>query len=308
MSSTENTKNNISYTKAIYVWKPSINEVYNQRIKIIKTIDNNLKLPLVNIIENDNEFILKPRCVVNYPFSNENSIIVWCDIVNTEGICYSKDNRLGFLKEMEKHKQVIESKLPKISFIEKYKIEKDNIDTELLLDELVKLCLGCGIEIDECQIHDNVIEIQNNPALILAACDELLTIRFLFYKLSLKFKFEYQLIGSLKYKFYDAETTSEKGYEAIIKYATKLGNFHGNINQNQIQDQFKNNKFSFGSKLLNMIIIPETVKKFNNGYFIDQRFNSSSDHYAVIFSNINILYNEIKDENTSEIQSQQSNI
>ena len=57
-----------------------------------------------------------------------------------------------------------------------------------------------------------------------------------------------------------------------------------------------------------MIIIPETVKKFNNGYFIDQRFNSSSDHYSVIFSNINILYNEIKDENTSEMQSQQSNI
>ena len=303
----EKKNDNISYIKGIYVWKTSINEFYNQRIKIIKTINNNIKLPLINIYENNNEFILKPRCVVNYQFSNENAMLIWCDIFDLEGNCYSCDNRIGFLKVIQEYNKIIEKKSPKISFIQKYEIEQEDLlklDSEFFLNELIKLCLGSGIEIDEYQLCNNTLELQNNPSGILAACDELLVVRYLFYKLSLKYRFNYKLSEQLKYKFYDINTTSDKGYESVIKYVTKLGNIHPNINKLQLCKDFKDINFSFGKNTSNMIMIPETVKKFNNGFFIDQRFNVSSDHYSIIFSNIKFLYEneEIKESELSLAQ------
>ena len=287
-----NKKDTISYVKGTYIWKTEEAEVYNSRMKIIKSINNNIKLPLVNIYENK-EYILKPRCIVNDPFTKENSLLIWCDIIDFDAKCYSSDSRITFLQQIKECNEIIKVKTPRISFIQKFEItstKNKELDYELLLNDFINLCLGCNIEIDEFQIKNNVIEIQNNLTQILSSCDDLLLIRFLFYKLSLINKFKYKLCDKLKYKFCDIDSQSDNGYETIIQYATKLGQVHNNIKKEKLHKDFKDKSFSFGQSSSNMIVIPESVKKSKNGFFIDQRFISLSDPYAIIYNSIKLLY------------------
>jgi len=270
-------------------------------MKIIKSINNNIKLPIMNIYE-DKEYILKPRCIVNDPFSNENSLLIWSDIIDLEGNCYSNDSRISFLQQMKDYNEIIKKNIPRISFIQRYHIEeKTAFNNESLLDEFIKLCLGCNIEVDEFNVDNNILEIQNIPTQILSACDELLITRFLFYKLSLKYNFKYKLDAQLKYSFCDVNSQSDKGHETIINYVKKLENIHSNIQKSKIYKKFQDKKFTFGNKLNNMIIIPESVKKFNNGFFVDQRFISSSDPYSVIYNNIKLIYTPIENNISSKI-------
>ena len=290
----------ISYLKGTYIWKTGKDETYNYRMKIIKSINNNIKLPIMNIYD-DKEYILKPRCIVNDPFSNENSLLIWSDIIDLEGKCYSNDSRISFLQNMKEYNEIIKKNIPKISFIQKYHIEENtNFNNEDLLDEFIKLCLGCSIEVDEFKINNNILEIQNIPTQILSACDELLITRFLFYKLSLKYNFKYKLDDQLKYSFCDLNSQSENGHDYIVKYVKKLENIHSNIQKSKIYKQFQDKKFTSGDNLDNMIMIPESVKKFNNGFFVDQRFVSSSDPYSVIYNNIILIYTRTETNISSE--------
>jgi hypothetical protein len=283
-------KDKISYLKGTYIWKTSNDEIYNYRMKIIKSINNNIKLPIMNIYK-DKEYILKPRCIVNDPFSNENSLLIWSDIIDLEGNCHSNDSRISFLQEMKDYNDIIKKNIPRISFIQRYHIEEKNIfNSENILDEFIKLCLGCNIEVDEFKLDNNILEIQNIPTQILSACDELLITKFLFYKLSLKYNFKYKLDDQIRYTFDDINTLSDNGHETIVNYVKKLENIHSNIQKSKIYKEYQDKKFTFGNELNNMIIIPESVKKFNNGFFIDQRFDSSSGPYSIIYNIIKLIY------------------
>ena len=287
-------KDKISYLKGTYIWETTKDDGFNYRMKIIKSINNNIKLPIMNIYQDENECFLKPRCIVNDPFSDENSLLIWCDIIDLEGKCHSSDSRLSFLQEMKNYTEIIKKNIPKISFIQKFNIQENtnnNFNNENLLDEFIKLCLGCNIEVDEYNIKNNNIEIQNIPTQILSACDELLISKFIFYKLSLKYNFKYQLDSQLKYMFSDNNSQSEQGYEIILDYVKKLEVIHSNIEKSKIYKDYQNKDCTFGDKLNNMIIIPQSIKKNNNGFFVDQRFNSSSDPYSIIYNNIKLIYN-----------------
>lgn len=280
----------ISFLKGTYIWKEKNEEKYECKMKIIKSINNNIKLPISYAYVNGEEHILKPRNVVNDPFSNENSLLIWCDLVTFEGKSNNIDDRLTFLNQMNKHQEILKEKIPKVSFVQKFVVEGD-INLELVIEDFVRLCLGSNIEIDEYNVCGNTLEINTVYNQILSACDELLLSRYLFYKLSKKFKFTYKLDDKLVYIFSDKTCDSEDGQKNIESYVKNLEKSHNLIDKKLLHNEYSSKKFNYGKKLNDMVIIPESSIKLKHCYLIDQRFKSSVDPYSVIAANIMVLYN-----------------
>jgi len=300
----ENNKENtdkISYIKGTYIWKLNKDESYSYKMKIIKSVNNNIKLPISFIENEDRELVLKPRCIVNDPFSNENSLLIWCDIIDTEGKCLNKDTRINFLNVMKLNQETLKKNIPKLSFIQKFIINEinDEVVLENLIEDFVRLCLASNIEIDEYSLNNNVIEYNTTMNDILGACDELLISRFIFYKLSKKYKFKYELDEQLKYMFNDVLLNSESGKDKLEEYINILKDTHKNINKDEL---FNNeSEFNFGSSSNNLIYTPEHSLKLKNLYFVDQRFKSSSDVFDIVASNISLIYkfNQSTDKNVN---------
>ena len=281
-------ENKISYVKGTYIW--SFNKSYESKIKMIKSIDGNIKLQNTTIFKDDLEYILKPRCIINDPFDEENSILLSCDIINLENQCNNFDGRMSFLKHIQYFGNAIKDNDSKISFTQKFKIfEIKDIDLKNLSNILIKYCISCNIEIDEIDIYDDIIEISNKTTNVLSACDELYFLRYIFNELSLKEKFKYEFYDNLAYKFTDEKTLGTDGIEFINNYVKKLKLKHSLIKQEELHEKYKEFEIEEVPNK-KAIFIPKSTKLTKNGYFIDNRFVADTDPYTVIFSNINEIY------------------
>lgn len=281
-------KSKITYVKGTYIW--SFDKKYQTKIKMIKSIDGNIKLQNMTIFNNDIEYILKPRCVINDPFDEESSILLSCDIIDLENKCNNYDGRMTFLKQIQYFGKDIKENDSKISFSQKFKVKANDLDLNDIANLLIKYCISCNIELDEIDIQDDIIEVNNKVTNVLSACDELYFIRFIFMKISLKNKFEYELFDNLSYKFIDEKTKGNDGIEFINNYLKKLEEKHQYIKQEELVDNFKS-KFEITEKPnKSAIFIPKSTKITKNGYFIDNRFIADTDPYTIIFSNLNEIY------------------
>ena len=92
-------ENKVTYVKGTYIW--SFDKNYQSKIKMIKSVDGNIKLQNMTIYKDDKEYIIKPRCIINDPFDDENSILLSCDIINLENECNNYDGRMSFLKHIQ---------------------------------------------------------------------------------------------------------------------------------------------------------------------------------------------------------------
>lgn len=296
--SKENTENlkipeqpKVSYLKGTYIWKQTSEESYECKMKIIKSINNNIKLPISYTYINDIEYILKPRSIVNDPFSSENSLLIWCDLVTFEGKSNNLDDRINFLQELSKHQEVLKEKIPKISFVQNFTVNTEGIDIENLLEDFIRLCLGSNIEIDEYSFKGNKIKFNTVLNQVLSACDELLLSRYLFNRLSKKYKFNYDLDDNLSYIFCDIKCTEEDGQKNLLEYVNNLKNNHKTIDNKLLDKNYINKTFSSGNNVNDMILTPDSSLKLKSNHLIDQRFKSSSDVYSIICQNIKVIYN-----------------
>ena len=285
----DNEKSEVTYIKATYIW--SFENKYETLIKVIKSINNNIKIQNVTILR-DKEYLLKPRSIVNDPFSDDNSILLLCDIIDLENKCHSNDGRITFLKVIHDFNSIITKLKTKISFCQKFKLSNIDIMTEDLINKFISLCLKCNIDLDEISIKDDVLEVSNNFTNLLSCCDELSFLRFLFFKFSKINNIDYIFHENLIYKFIDVNTLGEDGYFKTLEYVDKLRSKHELINKDELCEKFVDNeKFTIGENLDKMIVIPKSVQDNNkNAFFIDQRFNANSDPYTIIYTNIIEIY------------------
>ncbi len=281
-------ENKITYVKGTYIW--SFDKNYESKIKMIKSVDGNIKLQNMTIFKDDVEYILKPRCIINDPFDEENSILLSCDIINLENECNNYDGRMTFLKKIQYFGKEIKENDSKISFIQKFKITTNDIEIREIANTLIKYCISCNIEIDEIDIDNNIIEINNKITNVLSACDELYFIRYIFREISLRNKFTYELYDNLSYKFTDEKTLGTDGIEFINNYLKKLNQKHSDIKKEELVEKYVNNFEISENPNKTAIFIPKSTKLTKNGYFIDNRFVADTDPYTVIFSNLNEIY------------------
>lgn len=250
----------ISYTKATYIWSHEKNK-FCSKIKIIKSIDNNLTIPTIST-NNNMDYILQPRCIVNDPFNEDNSILIWCDLLNLDSKCFNSDERISFLKDTKEFEEKIKSNGTKISFTQRFFI-KDN--EKFNVDNFIKLSLDCGINLDEIYYDNDILEVSNYFTEILTACDELLFIRYIISRIC---KFEFY--ENLEYKFMDNIND--------VNYLKKLNSKHDLIKKDEL----------FFEKFDNL-----TINNISNKiitYILDKRFISSIDPYSLIKNNIRLIY------------------
>lgn len=278
----------ITYIKGTYIW--SFDKNYETKIKMIKSINGNIKLQNMTIFKDDNEFILKPRCIINDPFDEDNSILLSCDIIDLQNKCNNYDSRMGFLKQMENFGNKIKKNNTKINFQQKFKFKNTNINITEVINKLIKYCLSTNIELDEIDYTDQTIIVSNKLTNILSACDEIYFIRYIFDKLCKNNKYEYDIIDKLNYKFIDDLTINDNGLNIINEYLKKLELKHSSIKKNELHESC-HEKFSISNQInKDCIFIPKSVNSNKKGYFIDQRFVGNTDPYTIIFSNINEIY------------------
>ena len=280
-------EDNITYIKGTYIW--SFNKNFQNKIKMIKSINGNIKLQNMNIFKDNEEFILKPRCIINDPFDEDNSILISCDIIDLENTCNNYDERKTFLKEIQHFGKEIKKNDSKISFSQKFKINTSNIDLQTIANNLIKNCLSSNIEIDEIEIENDIINVCNKFTNALSACDELYFIRYIFMEISKKFKFEYKLFNNLSYKFLDDKTSNSDGIEFINKYIKNLKDKNDIIKKNEIFEMY-HNEFKVGNNPSDNIFIPKSTFLAKCGYFVDNRFIADTDPYSIIYSNLNQIY------------------
>lgn len=250
----------ISYTKATYIWSQEKNQ-FCSKIKIIKSIDNNLTIPSITI-NNNMDYILQPRCIVNDPFNKDNSILIWCDLLNLDSKCFNYDERINFLKDIKELEENIKPKNIKISFTQRFIIkDKDTFN----IDSFIKLSLDCGINIDEISYNKNILEISNNFTELLTACDELLFIRYIISKIC-----SFEFYENLEYKFKDDINDAN--------YIKKLGSKHDLIKKEEL----------FYKTFDNLTI--NYIDNKSNSYILDKRFIGSIDPFSLIKNNIKLIY------------------
>ena len=251
----------VNYTKATYIWSSEKNQ-FCSKIKIIKSINDNLSIPTIST-DNNMDYILQPRCIVNDPFNDDNSILIWCDILNLDSKCYNSDTRINFLKDIKNLEEKIKLKDTKISFTQKFLI-KDSKNT-FNIDIFIKLCLDCGINIDEIYYNDSILEITNNLTELLTACDELVYLRYIISRLC-----SFEFYKNLEYKFMD--NVNDKSY------LEKLSSKHDLIKKEEL----------FFEKFDNSSI--QIIDNKISNYILDKRFIGSIDPYILINNNIKLLY------------------
>ena len=251
----------VNYTKATFIWSFNRNQ-FCSKIKIIKSIDNNLNIPTIST-NNNMDYILQPRCIVNDPFTNDNSILIWCDILNLDSKCYNSDSRIIFLKDIKELEEKIKVKNTKICFTQKFLIkdQKNTFD----IDIFIKLCLDCGINIDEINYNDNILSVTSNLTELLTACDELLFMRYIVSRIC-----NFEFYENLEYKFTD--NLNDKSY------LEKLSSKHDLIKKEEL---FFENFDSSSIKIIDNKI---------SSYILDMRFNGSIDPFTLIINNIKLLY------------------
>jgi len=195
----------ITIIRATYIWQESI---LKKKIKIIQYLDDKINIPLSTIIKNNKEYILKPYQISKDPFRTDNSLLVWCDMITTDGNIYNINKR----HQIEKQEKEPCFALNLNVLITK----KDNI-IEDIIELLVSLCLKSNVAIDEYQIIGNkeiVIQLSFKP--MMEACHDINMIKFIIQQISNKLNFEYEYQKS-NYKFTD------KSNEIDI-YCEKLNN------------------------------------------------------------------------------------
>lgn len=281
-------ENKITYIKGTYIW--SFDKNFQTKIKMIKSVNGNIKLQNMSIYKDGEEYILKPRCIINDPFDEDNSILLSCDIIDLQNKCCNYDARMTFLKQIQHFGKNIKENNSKISFSQSFSIKDSEIDKHEIINKLIKRCLSCNIELDEIEIKENIIIVSNKFTNVLSSCDELYFVRFIFEQISLRQKFSYEIVNNLYYKFSDDLTFGENGLDYINKYIKKLEAKHSLINKEELVEKFKGD-FEIGNIPNDKsIFVPKSTSISNNGYFGDNRFSPNSDPYKVIFSNINEIY------------------
>jgi hypothetical protein len=206
--------NNKKYFNCLYVWYQE--NTFSFKYKVLRK--NDTKLALQKIYEDD--YYIKPRIVHSNPYI-ENSHIVFCDIYDYENTNLNVDNRNILVNHLQNNKI---TQNPIISF--EYCLE--SIDTNLLnpnklheqMNNIVNICLKCGIMIDEYTFDNENIYITMAYAPILNFCDDLLLFKYIISR-----EFDNLYCKSIHYNFTDNELLNNYSELLMNKYTNKLNNY-----------------------------------------------------------------------------------
>ena len=254
-------KKDVTIIKVCYVWQESLFN-FNTRYRIIKSINKNFKVPLMNVNVKNEEIILKPRYITNDPFGNENNLLAICDIFSTEGDCINFDKRNDLNTFLKDNEQKIKNDNPKFTFHHIIDYRTEISDKYITLNKLINLCLSCKIDIQEYFIENNKFHIINNFTDPLNVCDEILLFLFIVNKYFEIEGIKYTISENFSYKYLDSTTNQENGIEKL----------------NQIKSKIKN------------ITIPKTIEKLKQGYYIDESHNFDKCPYSIYTNILNNLY------------------
>ena len=205
--------NNKKYFNCLYIWHQE--NTFSFKYKVLRKNDS--KLALQKIYEED--YYIKPRIVHTNPYI-ENSHIVFCDIFDNDNNNLNIDGRNQLLSLLQNSK----NKNPIISF--EYCLER--IDTNLLnindlhdkMNNIVNICLKCGIMIDEYTFDNENIRITMAYAPVLNFCDDLLLFKYIISR-----EFDNLYCKYINYNFTDNDLLNNYSKSLMTQYTSKLEDY-----------------------------------------------------------------------------------
>lgn len=241
-----------------YLWKDK-NDKYQQRNKIVRSLNENLKVVVLTTEHNNREIILNPRFITVNPFTVDETILVISDIFDINGTNLNTDNRSELAKFLEDKKTDIETCEPKVSYHLKFKLNSVNVKDESKFEEIISLFVKARLSVSNYYYDDDnniILDCEYlNP---MSCCDELYMLKYILSKYDVEYK-------NLSFKLFDNFTNADNGIENIEKYS-KL--------------------FSTGFK------ISDTVRKFKKGYFEILQYDDSLCYFTFLKSILETMYKE----------------
>ena len=241
-----------------YLWKEK-NDKYQNRSKIVRSLNENLKIVVLTSEHKNKEIILNPRFITVNPFTKEETILVISDIFDINGTNLNTDDRSDLAKFLEEKKNDIETCEPKVSYLVKFKLNSINVKDEGKFEEFIELLVKSRLSISNYYYDDdNNISLDCEYLNPMACCDELYMLKYILSKYDVEYK-------SLSFRLFDNFTNIDNGIENIDKYG-KL--------------------FSTGFK------VSETVRKFKKGYFEIVQHDDSVCYFSFLKSILDTIYKE----------------
>ena len=256
-------KQKILTAKVKYLWK-DLKGDYHFRNKIVRSLNENLKVVVLNSEIENKEVLLNPRFITVNPFTTEETIFVVSDIFSIDGQNLNSDQRADLAKFLEEKKDKVESSGVKVSYQFRFNLYKK--DKDKILDDLAEIFTKARLSISNYFLdHNDYFVFDSEFINPISACDELFMFQFILNKYA---KWDVDLeFKEFKFKIFDNFTNGENGLENMTKYEKKLESFN-----------FK---------------IPESQKKFKKGYFELLNNNLNECKFGFIKNVLQKMYEEI---------------